>query len=77
MNGQSADKRNIMYIFNDTVFGGAGQSLLDILTEIKEKVNPIVVVRDVAHIEDKFVELEIKCHKIQFSLDYVKIGQQL
>lgn len=74
MNGQSADKRNIMYIFNDTVFGGAGQSLLDILTEIKEKVNPIVVVRDVAHIEDKFVELEIKCHKIQFSLDYVKIG---
>lgn len=63
-----------MYIFNDTGFGGAGQSLLDTLSEIKGIVNPIVVVRDIANIEDKFIALGIKCYKIPFSADYVKIG---
>lgn len=74
MYGKNADKKNIMYIFNDTGFGGATQSLLDTLTEIKEIINPIVVVRNDANVEDKFIELGIKCYKVQFSVDYVKIG---
>lgn len=68
-------KKNIMYIFNDTGFGGAGQSLLDTLIEIRRMVNPIVVVQDIANVEDKFTELGINCYKIQFSVDYVKIGR--
>ncbi len=67
-------KRNIMYIFNDTAFGGAGQSLLDTLVEIKGKINPIVIIRDDATVEDRFSELGIKCYQIPFSTDYVKIG---
>lgn len=67
-------KMNIMYIFNDTGFGGAGQSLLDTLSEIKSNVNPILIIRDDASVEGKFLELGIKCYKIHFSTDYVKIG---
>lgn len=74
MNGENRDKMNIMYIFNDTAFGGAGQSLLDTLVEIKYKINPIVIIRDRAKVEEKFTDLGIKCYKIPFSTDYVKIG---
>lgn len=74
MDGENADKKNIMYIFNDTGFGGAGQSLLDTLIEIKGIVKPIVVVRDIVNIEDKFIALGIKCYKLPFSTDYVKTG---
>lgn len=69
-----ADKRHVMYIFNDTGFGGAGQSLFDTLTEIKEDVNPIVITRDDAMVESKFTEFGIRCYKIHFSTDFVKIG---
>ena len=65
---------NILYIFNDTVFGGAGQSLLDTLVNIKSDVNPIVVIREKASVEDRFLEAGIKFYKINFSVDYVKIG---
>lgn len=68
------NKKNVLYIFNDKGFGGAAQSLLDILTGIKDKVNPIVVVREDVIIEEKFIEAGIKYYKIRFFLDYVKIG---
>lgn len=66
------NKKNIMYIFNDVSFGGAGQSLLDILIGIKNEVNPIVVIRSDAIVESKFVELGITYYVIDFSSDYVK-----
>lgn len=72
---ESNIQNNIMYIFNDMGFGGAGQSLLDILFEIKQKINPIVVIRDDAKaVEDKLCELRIRYYKIHFVTDYVKIG---
>ena len=67
-------KKNIMYIFNDTGFGGAGQSLLDTLSEIKDAVNPIVIVRSDSLVETQFLSMGMKCYKIRFSTDYVKIG---
>lgn len=69
-------KKNILYIFNDDSLGGAALSLLDTLTEIKKYINPVVVMQE--FIKDdvgrKFEELDIRCYKIQFSIDYVKIG---
>ncbi len=67
-------KKNVLYIFNDKGFGGAAQSLLDILTGIKDSVNPVVVAREDVIIEEKFIEAGIKYYKIRFFLDYVKIG---
>lgn len=55
-------------------FGGAAQSLLDMLVGIKNSVNPIVVVREDIIIEEKFIEAGIKYYKVCFSVDYVKIG---
>ncbi|MCM1182628.1 MAG: glycosyltransferase family 4 protein [Roseburia sp.] len=67
-------QKNIMYIFNDTGFGGAGQSLLDTLSEIKSEINPIVIIQAGAEVENNFTELGIKCYRIPFATDYVKIG---
>lgn len=74
MNHNRIDKRNIMYIFNDGGFGGAGQSLFDLLSEIQDKVNPIVVIRDDVMVESKFAELGITCYKVCFFTDYITIG---
>lgn len=67
---------NVLYIFNDITLGGAGQSLIDTLSEIKSKVKPIVIIRkDVpVGIENVFVELGICFYKIPFLTDYIKIG---
>ena len=68
-------KMNIMYIFNDAGFGGAGRSLIDTLMKIKEEVNVIVVIREGADgAKIKFDEMGIRCYQIPFSTDYVKIG---
>lgn len=69
-----SNKKNIMYIFNDTGFGGAGQSLLDTLSEIKGKVNPVVVIRDDADVGNKFAKIGVQFYSIHFTTDYVKIG---
>ena len=74
MSCSNTKKKNIMYVFNDTDFGGAGQSLLDILTKIKNQINPTIVIRDDANVLDKFTQLGIKCYKIHFNIDYVKMG---
>ncbi len=68
--------KNILYIFNDTGFGGAGQSLLDTLAEIRNRMNPVIVIRADADdgVEDKFSKMGVKCYKIPFTTDFVKIG---
>lgn len=68
------NRKNIMYVFNDSGFGGAGQSLLDTLAEIKDKVNPVVIIRDDVDVEGKFAELGVKTYRVDFSVDYVKTG---
>lgn len=66
--------KKVMYIFNDTGFGGAGQSLLDTLIEIKSGIDPVVIIRADADIGDKFNSLGVRYYKIKFRTDYVKIG---
>lgn len=68
----SEDKLNVMYIFNDSAFGGAGQSLLDILDRIKDSIHPVVIVRDNVDVENVFLEHGISCHKIHFTINYTK-----
>lgn len=63
-----------MYIFNDTTLGGAAQSLLDMLKELKQEINPVVVMRKGIKIKESFDALKIHCYEIQFYTDYVKIG---
>lgn len=67
-------KKKVLYIFNDDGFGGAGQSLLDMLSGIRGMITPIVIIRENAPVEEKFAEAAIKCYSIRFSTDYVKIG---
>ena len=57
-------KKKIMYIFNDTEFGGAGQSLVDTLVEIKKEVSPVVIIRSDAMVENKFKDLGVAYYKI-------------
>lgn len=66
--------KKVLYIFNDDGFGGAGQSLLDMLIGIRKWITPVVVIRDDAPVEEKFKEVGIQCHRIRFSTDFVKIG---
>lgn len=68
------NKKNIMYISNDIGYGGAVQSLLDTLTEIRDRVNPVVIVRDNSVSGDEYAKLGIKVYRIHFSVDCVKIG---
>lgn len=75
MEGKEFHKLNIMYIWNDTTFGGATQSLLDTLVEIKTKVNPVVIMRDTVKDEGKFKELGIRYYKVHFEVNYVEIGK--
>lgn len=63
-----------LYIFNDDGFGGAGQSLLDMLTGIRSRITPVVIIREDAPVEEKFKEAGIQCYRIRFSTDFVKIG---
>lgn len=65
-------KKKIMYIFNDTEFGGAGQSLVDTLVEIKKEVSPVVIIRSDAMVENKFKDLGVAYYKIDFSTDYIE-----
>lgn len=67
-------KMKVMYIFNDTECGGAMQSLIDMLMEIKNEITPILIMRDDAKIESRFADLHITYYKLSFSTDYVKIG---
>lgn len=66
----------IMYIYNDVINGGAGQSLLDMLAGLRNKIIPVVIMRDdvAAEMERKFINLGIQCYKIHFLTDYVKSG---
>ena len=66
--------KNIMYIFNDVSLGGAAQSLLDMLKEIKKEVNPVVVTRKGVKIKDSFDALKIHCYEVEFFTDFVEIG---
>lgn len=68
----SEEKLNVMYIFNDSAFEGAGQSLLDILDRIKDSIHPVVIVRDNVDVENVFLEHGISCHKIHFTINYTK-----
>lgn len=69
-------KKNILYIFNDILWGGAAQSLLDMLKELKKEVNPVVVMPEAVSDEviNKFRDLNICCYKICFSIDFINIG---
>lgn len=64
----------VLYIFNDCGFGGAGQSLLDTLNEIRNYVTPAVIVRDDADVGDRFEMLGIRCYKIPFTTDFAPKG---
>lgn len=66
--------KKVLYIFNDGGFGGAGQSLLDMLSEIRGVITPVVIIREEAPVEEKFAEAGIRCYRIRFSTDYVKMG---
>ena len=66
------NKKNILYIFNDDGFGGAGQSLLDTLCRMRNIVNPTVIIRDDADVIDKFASMGIPYYKIHFFPDFAK-----
>lgn len=68
------DKKNIMYISNDLGYGGAVQSLLDTLAEIKGRVRAVVIVRDNSASGNEYEKLGIKVYKLHFSVDCVDIG---
>lgn len=66
--------KKVLYVFNDDGFGGAGQSLLDMLSGITGMITPVVIIREDAPVEEKFAKAGIRCYRIRFSTDYIKIG---
>lgn len=67
-------KITILYICNETGLGGAAQSLLDMLQEIRMYVTPIVIIPGKGMIENRLEELKIKYYSIPFMLAYGMIG---
>ena len=67
--------KNIMYIFNDGLLGGAGYSLLDTVKEIRKYINPTIVMPKAAEARIVFETLDIHCYELDFAVDYVKMGE--
>lgn len=66
---------NVLYIANDTGFGGATYSLLDMLEAVKEKVNPIVIIPSAGDVEEQLTRLHIAYYIVPFERDCGRIGK--
>ena len=67
--------KNVLYILNDGSMGGAGYSLLDTLKEIRKYINPVIIMPKGAEARVLFEALNIHCYEVDFTVDYVKIGE--
>lgn len=64
----------VMYIINESALGGAAQSFLDMLTAIKNKVDPVVIIPSDGMIEECLMQMQIVYYIIPFETDYRPIG---
>jgi len=64
----------VMYIINESALGGAAQSFLDMLTALKNKVNPVVIIPSDGMIEECLQQMQIAYYIIPFETDYRPIG---
>lgn len=67
--------KNVLYILNDGSMGGAGYSLLDTLKEIRKYINPVIIMPKGAEARVLIEALNIHCYEVDFTVDYVKIGE--
>lgn len=65
---------NIMYIINESQFGGAALSLFDVLEIGKERLNPTVIIPSTGEIQERLEQLHIKYYIVSFKLNYGAIG---
>ena len=56
----------VMYIINESALGGAAQSFLDMLTAIKNKVDPVVIIPSDGMIEECLLQMQIVYYIIPF-----------
>lgn len=69
-------KYNVLYISNGATLGGAEQSLLDTLKEIKNRdVIPVVIIPQQGILEMQLQMLDIRYYIIPFENGYCKIGE--
>lgn len=59
-------KYNVIYISSDVSLGGSAQSLVDMLSEIKQYINPIVIIPDHGILEETLLGLDIKYYVVSF-----------
>ncbi|MBD5523510.1 MAG: glycosyltransferase family 4 protein [Lachnospiraceae bacterium] len=68
------DELNVMYIWNDTTMGGASQSLLDMVKGIRNKVQPVVIMKEKNVMEEYLSALGIKYYIVPFPRDQCLIN---
>lgn len=65
---------NIMYIINESQFGGAALSLFDILEREKDSIHPTVVIPAAGGIQERLEQHQIRYYILSFPLNYGKTG---
>ena len=68
-------KIKVMYISNEAALGGAAQSLLDMLKEIRSYIEPIVIIPESGIIEERLKILDISYYIVPFSMGHGPIGK--
>lgn len=64
----------VMYIINESALGGAAQSFLDMLTAVKNRVRPVVIIPSKGMIEECLRQMQIAYYIVPFETDYRTIG---
>lgn len=67
-------KKRILYVSSETTLGGASQSLCDMLSYLRQYVNPIVIIPGTGKLENRLKEMGIKYYVVKISRGYGKIG---
>lgn len=68
------NKLTVLYVSHESNLGGAVQSLIDMLKELRNYIVPIVIIPSKGMIEDQLRNLEITYFIIPFQLTYGRIG---
>lgn len=67
---------SILFLATHVSIGGATQSLIDMLGEVRKTINPIVVLPQKGYLEQSLVRLSIKYYIVPFRNAYGRIGDK-
>lgn len=65
---------NVLYVLNESILGGAAQSLLDMIEADRSRIRAVVVIPSMGDVEERLQQLQIHYYIVPFRIDYKGIG---